>query len=58
MSANFSKWVVYLEKVFLHTFLVLKLSQSFIAGPSKVYPSLEEVVIAWYIQRWHLDMHS
>lgn len=42
----------FLEKVFLQTFLVLKLFQSFIVGSSKdVLPSLVEVVIAWHIQR-------
>lgn len=52
LSANFSKWMVYLEKVFLQTFLVLKLFQAFIVGPSKdAFPCLEEVVIAWHTQK-------
>lgn len=52
LSANFSEWVVYLEKVFLQTFLVLKLFQSFTVVPIKdVFPSLEEVVTTWHIQR-------
>lgn len=59
LSANFSKWMVYLEKVFLQTFLVLELFQAFIVGPSKdAFPSLEEVVIAWHTQRQHWDIHS
>lgn len=51
-TANFSEWMVYLEKAFLQTFLVLELFQSFTVGPIKdVFPSLEEVVITWHTQR-------
>lgn len=37
LSANFSKWVVYLEVVFLQNFLILKLFSRSLLAPSKIY---------------------
>lgn len=36
LSANFSKWVVYLEVVFLQNFLILKLFSRSLLAPSKI----------------------